>query len=483
MTCYDYRKITVMREKLSVTNWIRGRVMPLFQAIALTVAFSGCEGFLDVPPPNSKIPAQTVFQDESMAVAAISGVYADMYSNVSFAGGNNQSVVTFAGLSADELINNKADPLYLQFQTNNINPSGTYVQTLWTSMYKSVYEVNAVIEGLDASSSLSILSKTQLKGEMLFVRAFCYFYLVNLFGEVPLALTSDYRINSKLQRSEVSEVYNQIVADLLAAEELLGDAYVRTDRIRPNRAAATALLARVYLYLQDWARAEDKATKVLTQNNLYSLPNDLNKVFLSTSTEAIWQLRPDDTAFYTWEAYYFSVDLGPTFNLLSDSIISSFEPDDARLKNWITSLSLGGNTVYLPYKYKQYTQTTPTDEYSTVLRLAEVYLIRAEARAQQGKLSAAIDDIDEIRERAQIELIVITNPLISKDDLLEVIKQERRLELLVEWGHRWLDLKRWNVASTVLKNKPALTDDDLLYPIPFAEINKNPNLKPQNPGY
>jgi len=142
-----------------------------------------------------------------------------------------------------------------------------------------------------------------------------------------------------------------------------------------------------------------------------------------------------------------------------------------------------------PYKYRSYTSSTTSDpdnsrkENSTVLRLAEQYLIRAEARAQQNKLDLAIADVDVIRARAGLPLIANTNPSISKTALLDAIMQERRVELFTEWGHRWFDLKRTGKALAVLSAiKPGFTSDDLLYPIPESELNKNPFLE-QNPGY
>src|SRR5690606_23546179 len=122
----------------------------------------------------------------------------------------------------------------------------------------------------------------------------CHFYLLNLFGDVPLVLSSDYRVNAKLPRSNSSDVYSQIVADLKAAQELLPNDYEfsNNERTRPNRLAATALLARVYLYWGDWVNSESESTKILDQG-LVSLNEDLSQVFLKNSKEAIWQLSSD----------------------------------------------------------------------------------------------------------------------------------------------------------------------------------------------
>jgi hypothetical protein len=118
-----------------------------------------------------------------------------------------------------------------------------------------------------------------------------------------------------------------------------------------------------------------------------------------------------------------------------------------------------------------------------VLRLAELYLIRAESRINQGKLLLAIEDIDKIRQRAGLPLIENTNPGINSIQLMLQLQKEKRTEFFAEWGHRWLDLKRWNKADAILKYKSGWAASVVLFPIPSPELNKNPNLKPQHSGY
>ena len=118
-----------------------------------------------------------------------------------------------------------------------------------------------------------------------------------------------------------------------------------------------------------------------------------------------------------------------------------------------------------------------------VLRLAEQYLIRAEARAMQNNLQGAISDMDVIRQRAGIDLIADIDPGIDREALLDLILEERKKELFAEWGHRWLDLKRSGTVSAVLGPiKPLWQDTDALFPIPGEEREKNSNLT-QNEGY
>jgi hypothetical protein len=164
--------------------------------------------------------------------------------------------------------------------------------------------------------------------------------------------------------------------------------------------------------------------------------------------------------------------------LITKELWNAFEMGDLRRLNWIKSGPFGN----YPYKYTVYLSAAdiPPTEYNVVLRLAEQYLIRAEARANQNKIEDAVADINIIRTRAGLSSLS-TN--IDSEQCLHDIEQERRTELFTEWGHRWIDLKRTGRANTVFsKVKSNWQYYDTLYPIPFAELETAPNLE-QNPGY
>ncbi len=444
---------------------------------------SSCKSFLEVDPPKTQIEGDLIFNDDISASSAMAGVYRELYDGAaSFAGGTNLGLVSLAGLSSDELYNYPAtDPLAFQFEQNSLTADNTNILSLWTSMYKSIYQANAMLEGLGRSSTITESLSRQLRGESLFARAFCHFYLVNCFGDVPLVLTTDYKANAIVSRAPIETVYSQIQTDLLEAENLLVEQYPTAERVRVNKFTVTAMLARLFLFKKDWQRAEDKATNVINKSSLYSLPVDLNLVFKYNSMEAIWQLKPGDQASSTNEANHF----GLQFNVLKSGVVDSFEPGDKRRAAWILQAPSTAAPVYLPAKYKRLGSSPGvlTDEYSMVFRLAEQYLIRAEARAHQpGKLTgpnSSESDINIIRTRAGLP----NTTAVNETDLLLAIEQERRHELLAEWGHRWFDLKRTDRASVVLALKPRWTYSDQLYPLPELEMRNNPNLKPQNTGY
>lgn len=444
----------------------------------LCLQFS-CKDFVEIDPPKSSLVQETVFQNNDQATSALTGIYSVMASSTNYASGGTSSISALAGLSADELQGYSATNT--PFYQNKLNIENSYIASLYSGPYKTIYTANAILEGLSAPNGVTPPVKAQLEGEAYFIRAFAYFYLTNLYGPVPLQLSTDYRVTQLASRLPEKEVYQQILNDLIKAESLLSDSYPTTGRVRPNKSAAQAMRSRVYLYLKDWSNAEKQATLILDKTGTYSLTAP-EGTFLPASKEAIWQLMPAAGS-NTQEGSLFILTGTPTVvSLRKDFAENSFETGDKRKSEWIRSLSNTTGTYYYPFKYK-IKSAAATAEYSVVLRLAEQYLIRAEARAAQDNLDGAIADLDQIRNRAGLKLISVINPTISKPDLLTAILKERRNELFSEWGHRWLDLKRTGMAQqTLLLSKPGLRPTDLLYPIPLNELRRNPNIT-QNDSY
>jgi hypothetical protein len=449
----------------------------------LVMCLEGCEDFVAVDPPTTQISSETVFGDNLTAEAALRGLYSDMYLSSAFGGGLN-SLSTVASLSGDELRNYSVSPQRAAIADNSLTSTHGDIRVMWQSCYRSIFYANTLLDGLIGNDALNDVMKARIEGEAKFVRSLCYFYLVNLFGDVPKVISKDYRENMNAPRAPSNEIYDLIAHDLETASALLlADFSVgRNERVRPTKWAAVALLSRVWLYRGDYAKADALATSIIDQKPLFSLVTDLNGVFLRNSTEAIWQLMPRATS-NTAEANLFILTAAPVNVALNNSFASGFETNDLRRSRWVSSVVAGGNTYFFPFKYKSRVTGTVT-EYSMVLRLAEQYLIRAESRAQSDNLSGAIDDVDVLRQRAMLPLIRTTNPTISKADLLHVIERERRAEFFCEYGHRWLDLKRSGRVDAVLGPIKLANwqPTDALYPIPQSDIFNNANLT-QNPGY
>lgn len=454
---------------------------------ALMIINAGCRKFLSVDPPNADVKSEVVYANDVTANSAVTGIYTKFMDNASLISGSSSSVLTLAGLSSDELVNYSRNASFVEFEQNEIHPSNSYIFSLWSTTYSMIYQANAIIEGINASKGLSDAARSQLMGEALFARAFCYFYMVNLFGDVPLVLTTDYIKNAVMQRTGVDLVYDQILTDLEAARGLLttGQAAPYEERIRVNKFAADAMLSRAYLYRGKWAQAESMATEVINNTQMYQLVDSVSDIFLMNSMESIWQLRPtfNDDRGYVIEAIIFSPRDVLKYNPLRPGTVEAFEPGDHRFRHWIEYLVVGLDTIYFPRKYKQNNLSEYFTEYSSVLRLAEVYLIRAEARAMQNNLSgenSAVSDINKIRLRAGLNETTAT----TQPEILDEILRQRRLELMAEAGHRWFDLKRLGKAGEVLRKiKPGFEDTDVLYPVPDVEFRNNPKLGEQNSGY
>lgn len=448
----------------------------------MLILATGCKKFLDIPSPKDQIQTAEIFRNDQAATSAITGLYSFMLTSPLWPSNGGMSV--FPGLSADEIYPITPNTEILEFSNNNLRPAnGNLNGVLWSHAYRTIYHANAILEGLSNSTELSEPVKRQLRGEALLVRALHFFYLSNLYGKVPLTTTTNYDVNKSMPRTELQEINQQIINDLGEAKSVLNAQYPTAGRVRPNKWAATALLARTYLYLGEWQKAEAEATEIINSGN-YSLVANLDNVFTANSDETIWSLRQEKTNTSEGQTFIpiFSF-FAPNYNI-SSSLLNAFESADQRKNKWIASNTVSGQTYYYPYKYRKgydfSSPTPPVSEFYIVFRLAEQYLIRAEARTKQNNISGAQSDLNLIRSRAGL------NSTTASDipSLLSAIEQERRVELFAEWGHRWFDLKRWKRAITVLSavKAPNWQNTDTLYPIPFAQIQANSFLT-QNEGY
>jgi hypothetical protein len=446
----------------------------------LSLAINSCKDFVELNSPKTQIVSDKVFSNDAGARASITGILSQMMNGTPFSG-NSFGITVAAGLSADELNNHSSSAQQLAVYNNSLAASNnSTVSGNWSDMYLYIYESNAIIEGAEASTGLSKEIKDQVIGEAKFFRAFCYFYLINLYGDVPLITSTDYRVNRLASRTPMTDVYRQIEADLIDAQKLLLEDYSfsQDEKVEPNKWAATALLARTYLYQKKWSDAEAQSNAIIG-NQQFSLVPDLGSVFLANSDEAIWQLMPVLPGYNTTEAQYMIITSIPSRVSATTYVTNVFEANDERATSWLGSFTTGGKTYRYAYKYKVRLTGQPLSEYYMVFRLAEQYLIRAEARAMQNNLTGAIEDVNVIRQRAGLDPIDATG--LAQQQVMDAVDQERRAELFIEWGHRWFDLKRsGNIDAVLGPIKSDWQSKDALFPIPQAEINADPNLV-QNP--
>lgn len=459
--------------------------------MGLLAALPSCKKLVEVPEPDDLVLRSKIFNSNEAANAAVVDMYSKMVIGLRSTNGYLSKIPALYG---DELTAATAAgmPEDLPFYNNALLSDNPTLEACWSHSYAVIYVANAVLEGLSASTAVSDSLKQEMMGEARFVRALNYFYLVNLFGKVPLVLVTDYRTTSYLPRSPEVDVYQQITTDLQLATALLPAVRKRPateapGNIRATKWAAMAMLARVLLYQKDWAGASTMASNVIG-SGMFTLCADLDQTFLTGSPETLFQLQPviaDDNSI---DALFFIPDSDRPPYAATASFLNSLEPGDERKSAWLHS---GAGSFFYPYKYKL-RSATPATEYTVVLRLAEMWLLRAEASARLGLLQGAkgaLADLDVIRARAKL------SPLPASLDQVAVmaaIEQERRVEFFTEWAQRWLDLKRWpgiqNPALTraqevMLLHKSAVWKPfQELWPIPVHQIALNNRLT-QNAGY
>lgn len=458
--------------------WNRGLAAVL--NVCLTVMVFACADFVEVDLPSNQQTGASVFNELKTAEAALTNIYA-LQREEGLLSGSASGISNAFALYADELeLNETASGSTAVFSTHTLSPATPLVQNIWADTYQSIYATNAVIEGLLNSKSITQEQRDPILGEAYFLRGLLHFYLNQLFGAIPYVISTDYSANSRLSKTEAAAVFDLIIEDLEQAIRLLPEDYVNAERTRPNRFVAQLVLSRVHLYAEHWEQAATLANSVIN-SELYELNIPMDEIFKRTSAATLWQFKPEQAGYNTYEAQSFILlTAPPTGNALREAFVTSFEAGDLRAENWIGSVSDSADIWYFPFKYQEYSPTETSQEYSKVIRLAEAYLIRAEARLRTNDYSGAQDDLNRIRSRAGLPPVTTLNPEALEDALV----YERKAEFFTEFGHRWFDLKRWGRAEAILQDlKSGWGISSYLLPLPETELQANPNLLPQNPGY
>jgi hypothetical protein len=428
-----------------------------------------CKKIIDISTPPNQLTPDKVFSNSNSVIAATANLYTVL-------GSVDGNFIPSIGTYTDELITINVDATSTEFSNSSLTSINSRVLSVWQNLYSTIYKCNSLIENLQGASAIPDSIKNQSIGEAKFLRAYSHLMLTNIYDDVPLITTTNVTVNALSSKIASKQVYQQIIADLNDAVLLLPSAYTGDgQKIRANKWAAVTLLAKSYLYNGDYTNAEIQATQVITSGQ-YSILANLNTVFLANSNEAIWQ---------TWNANgYTTINSIPSSGKpsyqIAPSLRNAFETGDKRQINWIKSTTISGTTYSYPYKYKQRTITTGTNaEYTMNLRLAEVYLIRGEARAQLNEINPALADLNVIRNRAGLGNISTS----SQSVLLSSIFHERQVELFNEAGSRFFDLKRSGAINSILGGlKPLWKPTASIFPIPQSEELKDPNLT-QNAGY
>lgn len=456
------------------------KIYKLVLLLALSLVYA-CADFTDVDLPSSQLTAGTVFKDKTTANAAIVDIYAKIRDS-GLLTGFPSGLCNQLGLYTDELqFYGFSGAGQVNFYNNSLLSTSPQIAELWNSSYNQIYAANAILDGVTNATGLTQEEKEQFTGEALFVRALIHFYLVNSYGAIPYITTTDYKANITVVRMPEAAVYEQIIIDLEQSVALLSAQYNTSNRVRPNKGVAQALLARVYLYSEQWELASNTASAVLNQTELYVWPSSLDLEFLKESKATIWQLMSGADGENTYQGNIFIFVQGPPPSVaITQHLINAFTIDDQRKTKWIKVVSNGTTTWYHSNKYKEKSNTATSMEYSIIFRMAEQYLIRAEARAHSGDLIGAKEDLNKTRNLAGLSNSTAT----TSEQIIAAVQMERRLEFFTEYGHRFFDLKRTGKLDEVLSPiKSQWQTTDRLLPIPQSELLLNSNLSPQNEGY
>ncbi len=440
----------------------------LLALIALT-AGSSCSNFLDVKPKESISDEVTIF-DKTSAETALRGTYSALASG-DYYGTSFQSI---AYLSGDNVQWTGSQSQVQEFINHQVNADNATIGGAWIAIYRTINRANNVIAKVPpvTDPQLSQALKDQYVGEATLLRALAYFDLARVWGGVPLVTkpTLVPTDNVGIKRSSVAETYAQALRDLDTAEPLLP---ATTDRYRATRKTAWALKSRYYLYQKDWAKAEEFATKLITDAT-YRLVKPYSAFFASEARgtqESVFEIFYNGTT----EVNGHRGQWQPQTN----GGTRQWAPNDAFVA-LANNPAVGGGRSALVAKdnqnrwYGNLYYRTPGSDPSYVFRIAEAYLIRAEARAQLANLSGSLADLNAVRDRAGLTAATAT----TAAEALLAIENERRVEFALE-AHRWFDLVRTGRAAAVLN----VTDANrLVLPIPVQQLLVDKALE-QNPGY
>jgi starch-binding outer membrane protein, SusD/RagB family len=458
-------------------------------AIVCFAGISGCKKHLEVPLPIDQLATPAVFTSKATILAAADGMYNRMGQGLL-----QGNVSRFSYWISDEglLEPVPGDAVGDLIRANIVEANSSLIP--WSWFYPAIYSANEIMERLPAVSTdiMPANEKNALLGAARYVRAATHFTLTNLWGPIPLTLTTNAQTNIENQRTPVETVYQSIVEDLLAAVELL-PATVNTTNSKTvhNKLQAQALLAKVYLYLGRWSEAEAAATAVISSGQ-YQLVTGVNNVFKRGSREAIFSwgassigLLFENRAVQGWLTLPATSGQATTqYCHIPTNMLANFETGDQRNISGNWTINLFNRTFSNKYLYNSaaLAATIAANPQDYIYqRLAEIYLIRAEARAKQNNISGAAADINLVRQRAGLG----ATPASAQPEMLTAIEKERITELFYE-NHRWFDLKRTGRLNEVLGNLSWKKDNYKPYmelmPIPVSELIANPRIQ-QNTGY
>ncbi|GAB3973599.1 RagB/SusD family nutrient uptake outer membrane protein [Spirosoma terrae] len=442
-------------------------------SLVLLVTVSSCKEFLDVKPLESISDAVTI-TDQNSALTALRGVYSAL-ADGSYYGTSFQSI---GYLSGDNIQWTGSQSQVQEFINKRVNADNSTISSAWVAIYRTINRANNVLAKVPTVTdpNLTTALKNQYLGEAYAIRALAYFDLARTFGGVPIILnpTAKPTDNSGGKRSTQADTYAQALKDLETAEPLLP---TTTDRYRVTQKTVFALKSRYYLYQKDYVKAEEYATKLISDATNYRLLKPYGSFFQNDvrgTAESVFEVFYNGTT----EVNSHRGQWQPQTN----GGTRQWAPNDA-LVALLNNPAIGGNRSVLVAKdnqnrwYGNLYYRNPGSDPSYIFRIAEAYLIRAEARAQQEKFADALTDLNAVRDRAGLTALTAATTA-TKDAVLLAIENERRVEFALE-PHRWFDIVRTGRAAAVFNLSDA---NRYVLPIPVQQLLTDKALE-QNPGY
>ncbi|TWI85791.1 SusD-like starch-binding protein associating with outer membrane [Lacibacter cauensis] len=447
-------------------------------------SFSSCNKILD-QQPQSQIDPADAFSTRAGVEAGLIGIYDGLQAQDYY----GLHYWVFADLYADNLSHTGTFPTFAQVANKQLLADNVNITNMWNVMYNMINRANNVIKQAQQLND-PLFDKSGALAQARCLRALCYFDLIRYFGGsatgynkangagVPLVLEPTINVTDATPKARATEaeVYTKIIEDLDFAMANL-PASAANGRLTKN--AATALKARLQLYREQWEEAETLSTAVISQ--FAALPNgglvngiDYTNLWLQKNAkpESIWELQ-----FFTDDAnsgafYYYTGAFGGRNEIASTaSLGAAHETGDVRLPVNRTVAAPG-----IPANKTRKFSRVAGDDNVILIRLAELYLIRAEARARKTvpDIAGAQADLNLIRNRAGLT----NTTAVTVTDLVTAVRNERRVELAHE-GHRWFDLRRYNRYADVGITEPHRS----LFPVPQREVLSSGNVIKQNTGY
>lgn len=445
------------------------KILTYVLPVAMGLMISSCAQ-LEYSPKDS-VPSATAINNLASAKAAVFGVYSEMQDGtLAFDGwlGLNQ-------MFSDECIHTGTFPTRKEFGLLDVFPANTTMAAVFSDFYDVINEANNVIAALEAGGfedeGLTPEVINSFLGEVRFIRAYTYWYLLQNWGTPPLITTPTRDVSDEalqVPNSSASAIIDLIVSDFQFAEANLAT----SGTTRATSLAATAMLARANLYAGDYASALGKAEEVMN-SGAYALEGAYSNVFATTSSEAIFYLNFTTVDGNSNSFFYYPSAKGGRLSISpSAEMIASFTSDDLRFASSIDTASV----PLEPHCIKYLDVAAGTDPIY-FLRLAEIYLIAAEAAAEGGDFTKAEGYLNAIRSRAGL-----ADATLDASNYVDVILTEKYKELAFEGPTRTWDLRRRGLAASTLGSRGYDAPTDDLWPFPTRDIDRNPNLT-QNPGY